>query len=312
MPETDTIHREMIEPDHFPEIAERNGVTRRIEKLGISEELADSSERRRLFSEMDNDSYKSIIGYVNSITRGRRIPSYEYEDGKLPFTETPVLRAKDYLMNETFEAVRSILSDESLDDLVALQTAGLTLSGAINLIHPFKDGNGRTGRVMHYLVNFGTERGEQAVNEELYAVIAKTRVYDTDIRKPLNTTPPVGLDSELDSIAREFFPEYPDINLKHQAAYRVKSFLAVMQGKVSHLNEKEFQIRDETKDRILFNNDTIQAKTMELRDIYRLHYLRSSELENRGPDDVPDTANRIVAERTSEEEHARYRGIAGL
>jgi len=289
---------EKIEADHFPEIADNGKGFHRLELLGIDEQLADPGQRRELFSSMSNEDFQRMFGYVNSITRGESI-SYDYEDGQLPLHPTPKLEDKSRLMERTYDAVREIAQDESLDERTALRRAGLTMAGAINLIHPKKNGNGRTARALHYLIEFGTERGKDAFGDEMYAVVGKLPVYDTDNRDALRDSPPSQMERSLMQFASAHVSEEMSETMDDRdwAGVCVVSFLDMMKGNVVvPIDEKVSINRGKREDgsQII---ERIEPGTMDGVELYEATYLASSTIPNRKPDDVPFGAKRVVAEK---------------
>ncbi len=261
-----------VEFDHYPEVVENNAGIRRLELLGIKETLRDPSDRRQFFAHMDDDGYTQMLGYVNSITRNETI-DYEYQDGHSPSTYTPPMEDKKPLMDLTFQTMREILTDPELDDRTALRRAGLTIAGSSAYTHPKEEGNGRMGRASHYLVEFGTERGDQAFEEEMYAIIGKTRVYDTDPHIAMYSVPPSELDRLLDAQIATYQKDIPITPRKHATA-RVLAFLDVMRGKgVEH--------------------QVSQAGI----EMYEEEYLRLSSIPNREPGAIPQDAQRVMARK---------------
>lgn len=268
-----------------------------------------------------------MVGYVNSIPRGQRI-DYEYHDGKLPMAETPALEDKGPLMIQTFAAVRNILADEALDDRRALRKAGLTLAGAVNYIHPFEDGNGRTGRIMHYLMENGTERGEEAFGEELYAIIAKVPVYDSDTHShAFYNTPPPELERTLSKVAAENMGDaYYELSGRERASAKVLAFLDVMQGSALAPMQESIKIKiednggfkpavDENGNNIFKNMDvyhTYEAGEIDVVSYYEQQFLELSEIPNRSPGDVPQGSKRVLTERQSAAANDFQQIAAGL
>jgi hypothetical protein len=270
-----------VEHDLYPEITDNEQGTRRLELLGIKEHLRNPDERRALYADMTDEQYAQMFGYVNSIMRGKRI-EYDYENGETPFMSTPSLEDKEPLMDLAFETVRSILSDPDLDDKMALRRAGIAMAGAINYIHPKDNGNGRSGRVMHYMIEFGTERGDQAFNEEMYAIIAKLPVYDTDKKVALYDTPPPELERALEKEVERRYPEsYADMSPSEIASTRVAVFLDMMRGAV----------------RVPIH-EAGTAASQDGISLYEQQYVALSAIANRSPGDVPENAQRVLAEKT--------------
>src|SRR5260370_209081 len=122
---------ETFEYDHYPEIVDDGRGHRRVELLGLAEELVNRGQGREFFAGLDDERFRKFAGYVNAVTQHKPI-SYEYGNGRLAGIPTPPTEDKAVLMKETFEAVREILNTQELDDADALRRAGLTMAGALN------------------------------------------------------------------------------------------------------------------------------------------------------------------------------------
>lgn len=290
MPEETT---ETIQSEHFPEVA--NKANRRLELLKVSEKLRTPEERREFFKNLSDERFKKMLGYINSLTRGKKLDE-EYEDGKVPGTPTPPLEDKDVLMKASFEAVRNILANDNLDNADALQIAGLTLAGAVNYIHPYENGNGRVGRVGHYLIEFGNQRGKEALQSELYAAIGKLEVYDTDKIRAIDNTPPPELERAL---YRQIPEENAQTDDRKQASERVGVFLKMMQGDI------QVPIFQEVPVPTLVDNipkfKPVQAGKIDGLELYRQSYLARSSVPNREPNETPQNAKRIKGVRSTTE-----------
>ena len=192
------------------------------------------------------------------------------------------------LMDLTFDTVRNILSNDTLDNATALRIAGLALAGAISYIHPYENGNGRTGRVLHYLVEFGTERGEQAFNEELYAIIGKLPMYDVDgYKKALMDTPPPELPLALGQ-------EYNRINNQQSSATeRVKIFLQMMQGLITVPIQKD----------VYRPGGGIIPAGIDGKSLYTKEYLDYSTIPYRKPNEAPPEAIRNLGVKKENPEY---------
>ena len=271
---SETIQR-TIEADHFPEVAADGNGTRRLELLGIKELLRESDQRRALFASMSNDEYKKYIGYINSITRGEKV-SDGYADGKLGFIATPSLEDKEMLMDKSFEAVRDILSDKDSDDEVALRRAGLTIAGAINYIHPYENGNGRSGRAMHYLVEFGNQRGDEIFDQEMSATIGKYPVYDGELMAIYDSPPPAmtrALDEKVGAV---------DVDPRQAATARVELFLDMMRGKSEIVINEPVLVHQAGSTKFIANNFVEHASgTMTGPKLFEQTYLGLSSTPNR-------------------------------
>jgi hypothetical protein len=289
--------QQQIERDHYPEIVENDQGARRLELFGIQEELRDPSDRRAFFSTLTDDQLKHMTGYINSVTRGSRV-SYAYADGEFTDGATPPLEDKERLMKLAFKTVREIVADHDLDDKIALRRAGLAIAGAINYIHAYKNGNGRTARIMQYLIEFGTERGDKAVNEELYALIGKLPVYETDDKTAIDNTPHPALDRALEAKVREKMnpSSYADLSAREVASSRVAVFLDMMRGAVNvPINERVVMSR--VKQGRRYNIEFAEPGEVDGMGLTERQYLRLSALPNRLPNEVPSDARRIMAKK---------------
>jgi len=287
-----------VEHDHYPEVVENGQGTRRLELLGIDESLDEPAERRQFFAELSDEQFAHMTGYINSVTRGQRI-NYDYADGvfwegKTPRKKPPPLEDKEPLMNMAFAAVREITADTSLDDRTALRRAGLAMAGALNYIHAYTNGNGRTSRVMQYLIEFGTERGEKAVNEELYAIIGKLPVYDTDATIAIDNIPHPALDRALTRVTARKNPEqYAHLSGRQKATANVMTFLDMMRGAID-VPIDERVVMKRTKEGRGFSIEYAEPGTIDGVALTENEYLRMSTISNRGPDDVPEGAQRVL------------------
>lgn len=61
---------------------------------------------------------------------------------------------KQPLLEAALNGAKQVLSKED-DPNKGLEDASLIFSGAINYIHPFEDGNGRTSRIVGFLTKEG-------------------------------------------------------------------------------------------------------------------------------------------------------------
>ncbi len=289
-----------VEFDHFPEIADNGKATRRLELLGIKEDLSEPIMRRKFFASLEDEDFQKMAGYINSVTRGQKIEN-NYGNGTLPFTKTPPSEDKKKLMDMTMQTVREICTDPDMDDKTALRRAGLTFAGAINYIHPYDNGNGRTSRIMQYLTEFGTERSS-AFDNELYAVIGKLPVYETDHSTSIRNTPLVELTHALGVSTQNQDPEaFSKMGDGEFASARVATFLNMMKGrtKVPIIDEVvrsdyDFATRKVSRP-VRMGANSIDGLALYMRD-----YLTTSSIPNRKPDDVPQGAKRVVGEKPKE------------
>lgn len=284
-----------IESDHFTAPVDDGAGLRRLELLGLNESFANAHDRRLLFTKLDDAGLQKTVGYINSLTRGAKSLDHEYADGTLPGEPMPPLKDKKPLMDMTFSAVREILSDDELDDHTALRRAGLTMAGAINYIHPKENGNGRTGRVLLYLMEHGTERGDQAFEEELHAIIGKGRVYESDEYKALDDTPTPEMGKALFSKLKE--QGFDSDDDQEWASARVALFLDAMKGRVTVPIKQKARVAQGSLLDGNRNDFIFQPGETDVRSLYDLNSAVRSEVSRGNPEDRPENAERIVGVR---------------
>ncbi len=292
--------KQIIDADHFPDVVENGKGIKRVERLGVVEKLKNSDERRELFSNLTDEQYKKVLGYINSLSKGEKI-NYEYQDGQVPMMDTPPLEDKSRLMDMTFGTIREILKDDNLNNQVALRTAALTMAGAVNYIHPYENGNGRVGRVMHYLIEYGTERGNDAFENELYAIIGKLKVFDSEMAKAFDDTPPAELERALTGYVMES-NNGQKIENRELASKRVEAFLEMMTGKINVPIESEVVLRNIVQGKVgegLPEKETIPKGSINGKDLYEKQYLYYSTIPNRNPNDIPQGSKRVKGERAA-------------
>lgn len=280
-----------IESDHHPDKFDDGKASKRLELLGIKEELANPHERRQLFASLEDADFQKHLGYINAISQNSPI-QYEYQAGALgSLLETPSAEDKTELMQQTYEAVRTILHNEDYSDKEALDRAGLTMAGAINYIHPYDNGNGRTGRLMHYLITYGTERGSE-IDNEVYAIVAKQKVYDTDHEIALYDTPHPELTRSLDADVKK---ENKNLHGSELASQRVVRFLDMM------TDIRPLSINTPVKRNTAIPGSPgrhiieIPSGTIDGYTLYQLNSTDHSAIAQRSPEEVPREAQRIIA-----------------
>jgi hypothetical protein len=291
---------ERIENDHHPDIVDAAKGSRRLELFGIKETLVETTERRVFFAALDDEGYTRIVGYINSVTQKRPV-SFDYGDSSPGAVVTPPPEAKAPLMTQTFNTVRTILGKNSTDDGQALRRAALTMAGAINYIHPYDNGNGRTARVMHYLVEFGAERGDTLFNDELYAIIGKIPVYDFDRRQPIHDTPPPELERALDHVSEQRKPSWASLGPRERASERVRSFLAMMHGDIQvTINKPVTRWYYDPGQSSESHKVTTNAGSLTGDQLYERDYLGLSFTPAYTPNQIPPNATRVIAEHQGE------------
>ncbi|HET9173983.1 MAG TPA: Fic family protein [Candidatus Saccharimonadales bacterium] len=312
---------EFIAANHDPSIVLNGGAQAIAERLGLGAvELANAGERRSKLAAMEPSEVSSAIIGLNGLLRGLSSEDAKIEDGKLPMMVTPRFEDKRPLLDEATLAFKQILSNTSLDDAHALRRAGLTIAGALAFIHPFLDGNGRTGRLFHYFTEFGNERGTQLFEAETYSAIGKIAVFDIDKRRSIESSPHPGMERALNAYIKQVHPELIGKITKRQAAtLRVQAFLDAMSGKitvpmldgerVSYAENGKFVLHMSEQDKVAQNPNTftnttwpVLAPGTSIVDAYEQQYVAESFAAHVAPHLIPGHAKRVegVASTTND------------
>ncbi len=144
-----------------------------LDKIGSAEVLADPESRKDFILELSTDDFSNWLVRINGMARGV-VPGEREIDGQNVHTalmEPPEAEDKEPLLVATLEAAKSILTNTG-DVEEALARTSLLFSGAINYIHPFADGNGRTSRVLGFLTFEGYDGSAESA-ERLKEVMGK-------------------------------------------------------------------------------------------------------------------------------------------
>lgn len=137
---------------------------------------ADLTQRRDYLSQFDVPDAIEMIQYINSMVCDEDglaafdRPAGDYVNDTYVLNEAvvPDVRDAECLLARAWEVSKGMLSDYTLPDEVALALAGITMANAVLLVHPFIDGNGRTSRVMSYIMVF-----EQPTAEDFEEIVSK-------------------------------------------------------------------------------------------------------------------------------------------
>lgn len=179
-------------------------------------DFTDTDRRYAYFKQLDIAGFKQLLFDVNSVCREEHIQ--DYEDGKLPMLITPSAADKEPLMTETLQAAVAILHDVNIEPKEALQRAALVLGGGLVLVHPFNDGNGRTSRLVSYVMHEGLADSATDNAKHLQLLAGENGMREFFV------TPNPVLDYDLSGRIE------PNDDAQDDAARKVRAFLAIMGG----------------------------------------------------------------------------------
>lgn len=178
-----------------------------------AEDIFKTPERSKAFLDsLDFNDFKRWLSFVNGMERD--IPRTErgFREGSVVESESSLLgneieyqpphqKQREMLMEMAFNKAKS-LEDPEL--------AGLTLGFAINAIHPYPDGNGRTARIVTALLSRGYDGSDEA--KRYYSNLLENQKG----REVINPNPAVhNVDRKIANDLREVVSEksgYTDIS----------------------------------------------------------------------------------------------------
>ena len=239
---------------HYPWLALAGGGITMGEIIGFNaDQLYSSHDRRDRLREIGELLCDKIID-LNAFSRNITLSQAGIADGMVPIMDTPALEDKYKLLVESVEASSRILEDDTLDDSAALRRAGLIISTPLIYIHPFADGNGRTSRLVQYLIEFGSERGERLFEAEILSNLAKTPVISTpqDTRLSIQSEPrPIIRRSIEASLIKELgYEAYYNFSPRKRAAIIIEQLIKLLCGDVSIETSEAVSINQSSKGQI--------------------------------------------------------------
>lgn len=141
-----------------PEMRTRQGnrLVTVLDRLQVPAVLAEPERRAGFLSSLTTDQAVSWITTINGIVRSRSVPNRGTDGRGVVQSEFMGQKAIQYLPPNP--QIRSMLLRETIDQIRQIPDAryqAYALGLAINLIHPFSDGNGRTSRIIGTLIRDG-------------------------------------------------------------------------------------------------------------------------------------------------------------
>jgi hypothetical protein len=134
-----------------------------LDRVNSAEVMAAPESRKEFILGLDYDNFRGWLIRTNAMTRGID-PKQHVIDGtsvEVMSLMPPEQEDKEPLLQATLKGAQEILA-KGENTQKALDDASLLFSGAINYIHAFSDGNGRTSRVIGYLTKEGYDGSVEA------------------------------------------------------------------------------------------------------------------------------------------------------
>lgn len=150
--------------------------------IGRHEEyFADPSNRLEFIQTQDADSFLQIARYANAKLRGEKpLQLRQDPDEKgafLPMMHTPSHDDKEDSFRNGYRAIQEYLESSTDPEDKKIEGVAMATEALVIWVHPFNDGNGRTGRFLGKLIEDGATDIDALVAETA-ASRNRPRVYD--------------------------------------------------------------------------------------------------------------------------------------
>lgn len=150
-----------------------------LDKINTEEVFGDEEKRKEYIKNLDFDDFKDLLIRVNGIVRDIPITKRKFNGTNVKLMGAggyvgyvpPFHEDKEPLLKEAFTKAKG-----SGD----IKNTALLISVAVNAIHPFADGNGRTSRLVYRLIGEGY-RGSEEEKAKLSKILGEKGRVGLDI-----------------------------------------------------------------------------------------------------------------------------------
>ena len=201
--------------------------------LNSDERFADPTQRRDYLEHLDENDFLDLVQQTAGLVRTGTL-NYQHFDGSeagLMGHEVSDHREKEQLLRDTWTVAKEFLGNTNLPDEDALDYAALTTAGGLLYTHPFADGNGRTGRMLSYLIARGS-----GTTQEIHDILAEFNGGGNWNVMPLKTPEPSTPFWGNQPLKIEWTPEDP-------GAFRSDPKPDALGGGISRSRYNEFTLR---------------------------------------------------------------------
>lgn len=161
----------------------RGNDTRRLvqELIGRRAEFfADPANRLEFIQSQDADGFLRMVKYINAKLRSEKPHQLRQREdekgGFLPMLHTPSREDKPDAFKRGYEAIQEYVSTSSDSIEKKIEGVAMAMEALVIWVHPYNDGNGRTGRFLGKLVEEGAVDVDSLV-EETVSGGNRRRVY---------------------------------------------------------------------------------------------------------------------------------------
>lgn len=202
------------------------------EFFSSNERLEDLTQRRDYFEHLDENDFLDLVQQAAGLVRTGDVEN-QYFDGEkagLMGHEVPDQREKEQLLRDTWTVAKEFLSDTDIPDEDALDYAALTVAGGLLYAHSFADGNGRTSRVLSYMIAHGS--GDKL---ELHDILTESNGGKAWSVMPLQASEQATFEGNQ--------PESIEWTPKDEATFFAENMPDALGGRLSHSRYGEWAIR---------------------------------------------------------------------